>query len=170
MDNLRWIKELAHAEQKMEESGLADFTPGFDPQSTLAEDSVAFLNELKNRFIAAASAFNQLKGSTVGRIKIYGISKTEADFMLFRFGYKMIFSLQEPGKIAVSFHHFGASYIPGQEATNAVKLLKEEDLLVSKWGAFGNLVWTYKDQEVEIDYMVRHYLSWFIRESAKQDI
>ena len=34
-------------------------------------------------------------------------------------------------------------------------------------GAFGDLIWTHQEQQVKPDFMVRYYLSRFIRESAK---
>ncbi len=43
----------------------------------------------------------------------------------------------------------------------------EEDLLVARWGAFGDLQWTYQEQVVKTDYLVRYYMTRFIRESAK---
>ncbi|MFL4294751.1 hypothetical protein P9445_22145, partial [Enterobacter asburiae] len=78
-----------------------------------------------------SSAFNQLKGSTLGHIRIYGISKTRADFMLFRNGYKLIFSLRQPGLITVSYSSAGAHYVPGQ-----AKLEDERaaDQLRASWG------------------------------------
>ena len=167
MDKLQWIKELVRAEQQMEESGIVDFTAGFDPQTSLQPETIDFLTSLKTHFLESANAFNQLKASTLGRIKIYGISKTEADFMIFRNGFKLIFTMRAPGKIAVAFNHLGSSYIPGQEAGQSAGKTQDEDLLVSKWGAFGDLVWTFQDQEIKPEYLVRHYLSRFIRESAK---
>ena len=87
--------------------------------------------------------------------------------MIFRNGFKLIFSYREPGRIAVTFNHLGSRYIPGEEATMAPTKLMEEDVLVSKWGAFGDLVWTYHDQVIKPAYLVRHYMSRFVRESAK---
>ncbi len=165
MDKLDWIKDLVLAEQKMEESGMVDFSAGFDPESTLLNETVQFLDALKNKFVESASAFNQLKGSAVGRIKIYGISKTHADFMLFRNGYKLIFSMRQPGLIAITFNHLGTSYIP--TGVPQVTSSGEEDLLHSHWGAFGDLIWTYQGQNIRLDYLMRYYLSRFIRESAK---
>lgn len=167
MDRLTWIKELVHAEQKMEESGIIDFTAGYDPATNLRNDSIQFLNEIKSGFISACSAFNQLKNSSAGRIKIYSISKTEADFMIFRNGFKLIFSLREAGKIAVSFNHLGLGYLPGKDAASSEQDTANENILTAKWGAFGDLVWTYEDQEIKNEYLVRHYLSRFIRESTK---
>ena len=168
MDKLSWIKELVRAEQKMEESGVVDFNVGFDPQQILLTESVSFLNSLKTTFVEAASSFNQLKGSTVGRVKIYGISNTHADFMLFRNGFKLIFALREPGIVVIRFHYVGAGFVQVPAASdNGTKVPGEEDHLTARWGAFGELDWTYQDQPVKVDYLVRYYLTRFIRESAK---
>jgi hypothetical protein len=123
---------------------------------------------LKTAFVDAASSFNQLKGSTVGRIKIYGISNTHADFMLFRNGFKLIFSLKEPGVLGIRFHYVGAGFVQVNAASdNGQKPPSEEDVLIARWGAFGDLVWTYQEQPVKTDYLVRYYVTRFIRESAK---
>ncbi len=171
-DRLGWIKELVRAEQRMEESGVIEFGPAFDPAQILVSESVAFMNELKVIFVDAASAFNQLKGSSLGRVKIYGIANTHADFMLFRNGFKLIFSLKEPGAVSVRFHYVGAGFqqqgaamAPGGGAV--ASHVGEEDLLIARWGAFGDLNWTYQEQAIKTDYLVRYYLTRFVRESAK---
>ncbi|PIS11572.1 MAG: hypothetical protein COT73_03240, partial [Bdellovibrio sp. CG10_big_fil_rev_8_21_14_0_10_47_8] len=81
----------------MEETGLVDMGTGSDDSKFLTNETLRYLQQLKNEFIEAASAFNELKASPLGRIKIYGIAKTHADFMLFRNGFKMIFSMRAPG-------------------------------------------------------------------------
>jgi hypothetical protein len=172
LDKLTWIKDLVRAEQKMEESGVVDFGAGFDPHAMLVSESVGFLESLKNSFIEASSSFNQLKASAVGRIKIYGISNTQADFMLFRNGFKLIFALREPGAIGIKFHYVGAAFSQspnavGDAGAGARLAGSDEDHLIARWGAFGDLVWTYQDQPVKTDYLVRYYMTRFIRESAK---
>lgn len=170
-DRLGWIKELVRAEQRMEESGVIEFGPAFDPAQILLSESVAFMNEMKVAFVDAASAFNQLKGSSLGRVKIYGIANTHADFMLFRNGFKLIFALREPGAVSVRFHYVGAGFQPaGAPVTpgaGAVSHAGEEDLLIARWGAFGDLNWTFQEQPIKVDYLTRYYLTRFIRESAK---
>lgn len=171
-DRLGWIKELVRAEQRMEESGVIEFGPAFDPAQILVGESVAFMNELKVVFVDAASAFNQLKGSSLGRVKIYGIANTHADFMLFRNGFKLIFSLKEPGAVSVRFHYVGAGFQPAGASMApgggaVASHVGEEDLLIARWGAFGDLNWTYQEQAIKTDYLVRYYLTRFVRESAK---
>lgn len=164
MEKLSWIKELVLAEQQMEEAGVVDMEAGFDPARQLEEATLDFIQDLKAAFIESASAFNQLKGSTHGHLRIYGISKTKADFMLFRNGYKLIFSMRMPGHIGVSYSTAGAHYVPGtiQESEQEAK-----DVLKASWAAFGQLTWTYNDHPINIDYLVRYYMSRFVKDSAR---
>ena len=165
MDKLNWIRELVKSEQDMEEVGVVDFSAGFNPQAELAEDTLEFMTDLKTAFIEAASAFNQLRGSSLGNIKIYGISKTQADFMLFRNGHKLIFSMREPGLIQLSHSSVSSQYIPGQLGAQAAN--GSQEAFQAHWGAFGELKWTYQGQPINIDYLVRFYMSRFARDSAK---
>lgn len=163
MEKLTWIKELVLAEQQMEEAGVVDMEAGFDPNRQLEEATIEFINDLKAAFVEAAAAFNQLKGSTLGHLRIYGISKTKADFMLFRNGYKLIFSLRQPGLITVAYSNAGAHYVPGTTKEDS----GPSDILRASWGAFGQLAWTYNDHPINIDYLVRYYMSRFVKDSAR---
>lgn len=171
MEKISWIKELVKAEQQMEESGLVDMSFGFDPERVLVTETIQFLMNLKTEFVDASTNFNELKPSALGRIKIYGIAKTHADFMLFRNGFKMIFSLKAPGQISIRFNFIGTNYIPtpgAPESTPAANAnVMDENIVEAKWAAFEELVWTYRGQPVKLEFMVRHYLTQFIRESAK---
>lgn len=164
MDKLQWIKQLVIAEQQMEESGMVDLSGDFDAEKHLQEETLDFLNDLKASFVEISSAFNQLKGSPVGKVKIYGISNTPSDFMLFRNGYKLIFAYQAPGEIAIRFNHIGSSYIPGEKA-NETSL--NTDVINAEWGAYAQLVWKYKGHQINLDYLIRYYMTRFIKESAR---
>jgi hypothetical protein len=163
MDKLSWIKELVQAEQQMEDAGIVDMTAGFDPDRQLDEATIDFLNDIKLLFVDAASAFNQLKGSTLGHIRIYGISKTKADFMLFRNGYKLIFNMRHAGLVTVSYSAAVTHYVPGSNKEET----GNQDILKADWGAFGQLNWTYNGSPIQMDYLVRYYMSRFVRDSAK---
>lgn len=163
-----WLKDLVRAEQQMEESGVVDFTAGFDPEKSLNDQTLSFLNALKDMMVDHATAFNQMKGAAFGGIKIYGIAKTEADFMLFRNGFKLIFSKRAPGSITVNFQYAGSGFVPGAQASEKIaESLMNEDRLEARWGAFGEIIWTHKELQVNPEFLVRYYLSRFIRESAK---
>lgn len=172
MHKLDWVKDLVRAEEKMEETGVVDLSIGFDNERTLAKESLELLQVLKNEFIEASATFNEMKTSPLGRIKIYGIAKTQCDFMLFRNGFKMIFSLQQPGEVSIRFNFLGPGLnipteaaIPGSAAR--AQTLMEEHKLIAKKGPFGELVWTFNQQEIRIDSVVRFHMTLFIRESSK---
>jgi len=162
MNNLDWIKELVLAEQQMEETGLINLS-AVHPDAHLEEQTLEFMRDVKAAFVEAAATFNQLKGSTLGTLKIYGISNTKADFMLFRNGYKLIFSLKHPGEIEIYNSLMGSHYLsPDQEPRPS-----DRETVMAHWGAFGELQWHHNNLPVKMDYLVRHYISRFIRESAK---
>ncbi len=171
MEKIEWIKDLVRAEKQMEDSGLVELQSSFDPQRVLAYDTLQFLLKVKTEIVDSISAFNELKNSPVGRIKIYGIAKTHADFMLFRNGYKMIFSVRGPGQIGIRLNFIGSGFLPtpnqvtptNQETQNVI----DEHLVEAVWGAFGEVIWTFKGQTVKIEYMVRYFLSVFVKESSK---
>ena len=165
MDKLSWIKDLVRAEQQMEESGMVDFSIGFDPDKHLFTETIHFLEDLKAVFVECATSFNQMKGTNLGRVKIYGISNTHADFMLFRNGFKLIFSMKEAGVIGIKYQYAGSNFVSQQKSDELQ--MDDEDFLYAKWGPFGDLDWTYQEQPIKIDYLVRYYLTRFIRESSK---
>lgn len=168
-DRIGWIRDLVKAEEQMEESGLVDMGTGADLEKTLLQETLAYLQQMKSEFIESASAFNELKASPLGRIKIYGIAKTHADFMLFRNGFKMIFSLKAPGQISIRFNFIGPSYIPSQipSVANTAAPMMEEHVIEAKFGPFSELIWTFQDQPVKTQAVVKHNLTLFIKESAK---
>lgn len=118
-NRISWIKDLVKAEEQVEESGVIDITLGISNERSLLFETNRFLQDLKDDFVDASNIFNDMKKSSVGRIKIYGIAKTQADFMLFRNGYKLIFSLQTPGVISIRFNFIGPSnYLAVPTASN----------------------------------------------------
>ena len=168
-DKLFWIKDLVRAEDHMEESGMIDLAVGLDNERTLTAETLRFLAETKNHIIEAATAFNEIKSSPLGRIKIYGIAKTQADFMLFRNGFKMIFAMKDPGCICIRFNFMGPNYIPTalpsiQQSNTAVM---EEHLIQARKGPFHELIWTFQEQPVQLASLVRYHLTLFIKESSK---
>jgi hypothetical protein len=163
-----WIRELVAADEQIEKSVMIDMNLGLDTQRILVNESIQFLLKLKNEFAESAAGFNELKPSVLGRIKIYGIAKTHADFMIFRNGYKMIFSIKAAGVISIRFHFVGNMAIPQPNGSNEkVTIVMDEQLLEAKWGAFEEVLWTYKAQGFKIPYLVRHYLTLFIKDSAR---
>ena len=166
MKNLEWVRDLVEAEQRMEESGIIDLSAMPDDSRDLKEKTNEFLKIIKENFMDYATAFNNLKNSTVGSVKIYGISNTIADFMLFRNGYKLLFSANEPGRIAINFQAGTMQFMPNPQGQVGFSPGSEE-YLDAKYGPFGEMSWTYRGTPVNPQYLVRYYLSRFVRESAK---
>lgn len=69
--------------------------------------------------------------------------------------------------IVVQLQHGGASAgLPGQ-VVSTTESPGSTEYLKAKWGAFGELVWTHNDLPINLDYLVRFYVSRFVRESVK---
>ncbi|MCB0349596.1 MAG: hypothetical protein KDD38_00335 [Bdellovibrionales bacterium] len=164
MNNLDWIKELVLTEQQMEESGVVNLS-SVNPEAHLEEQTLEFMRDIKAGFIEASATFNQYKGSALGTLKIYGISNTKADFMLFRNGYKLIFSMKRPGEIEI-YNSLMSSHFLGASAEQEVKPT-DKDSIRASWGAYGELQWQNRNLPVKIDFLIRHYLTRFVRESTK---
>ena len=161
-----WIQELIKAEEQAEQTGIIDNSFHLDQDHILATESLQFLLRLKAEFTEALSAFNELKPGPLGRIKIYGIAKTHADFMLFRNGFKMIFSMKQAGQIIIRFNFIGAGFIPGTEAAQGTSLM-DDTIIESQFAPFGEVKWTYQGKEFSETKMVQYYLSHFIRVSTR---
>lgn len=164
MDKLQWVKELVLAEQQMEESGMIDIAKGFNAKQIIQEETIDYLRDLKATFTEVVTAFNELKRSELGKIKIYGISNTIADFMLFRNGLKLVFSAVKAGEVIISFQTMNHSFVP---SANSEPATTSTDSIQANWGAYGQLIWKYKGHPIELDYLVRYYLTRFTQESAR---
>ncbi|MGZ3689885.1 MAG: hypothetical protein ACXVAX_00190 [Pseudobdellovibrio sp.] len=166
-ENKTWIRELVAADEQIEKSVMIDMNLGLDTQRILVNETITYLIRLKTDFAEAAANFNELKPSALGRIKVYGIAKTHADFMLFRNGYKMIFSIKNAGLISIRFHYVGNLAIPQPQSKENTTIVMDEELIEAKWGAFEEVLWNYKGLNFKSEYLVRHYMTIFIKESSR---
>ena len=91
-----WIKDLVRLEQNMETAGEISLPETQPSKEQLIEHTLEFMRQLRTAFAAHAAVFNHIKGF-LGSLRIYGIADTQADFMLFRHGHKLVFSVREPG-------------------------------------------------------------------------
>ena len=166
-ENNTWIRELVAADEQIEKSVMIDMNLGLDTQRILVNETISYLLRLKTDFAESAANFNEFKPSALGRIKVYGIAKTHADFMLFRNGYKMIFSIKNAGLISIRFHYVGNLSIPQPTQKESVTIVMDEELLEAKWGAFEEVLWTYKGLSFKSEFLIRHYMTTFIKESSR---
>ena len=157
MDKFSWIKDLVAADRQMQE-GMVDLNPDDDLAMKLEDASVDFLQDLKLEFLKVTSAYNQLSGATIGPVRVFVIAKTRVDFMLFRNGTKLVFSLQNGGGIVISYQ---------MGITTGEDRVFSKHVLIPEMETFGLLKWTYKGHVVEKDYLIRFYMCQFVRSSAQ---
>lgn len=197
MENFDWLKELAVTERKLEEDGFLNNPEQFDLDRIMAQASVDFMIDCKNQFVSMIEAFNELKTSTYGKIKIFHVTNSHLDFMLFRNNLKFIFSLKEPGVISAKYETAIGPYVAFQNPLHAgtsvfgTEIIQKrgqqaaldfqnaplqptiqtqaigEHTLMAKWAPYNQVTWHFRDQQFNTDAMVKYYLSLFIRESSK---
>lgn len=165
--SIEWIKELVRSEQQMESAGLVDFTPFTDTENLVLSASIEFLKEIKAQFIKNANIFNQLKGNADGSLRVYGIAKTHADFMLFRNGYKLVFNLVQPGKINVAFHHMSTPFVSSELKNIKSESPVKDGLIEAAWGAFKEVRWVSENKPINKDHLIKFYMRSFIQNSSK---
>jgi hypothetical protein len=165
LDKSSWLKELIDYELQREQSGVIGQTFGQELDNQIAESTLEFTSELKQEFQDAVDIFNDLSQSNMTKIKLYTIAKTHGDFMLFRNGFKLIFAIKQPGQISVRLN-FMATQSPTAIAAKE-KTIAAEDIIEIKQGVFGELYWAFKGQRINMQYLIRHYMTRFINESLK---
>ena len=157
-----WIKELVRLEQNMEATGQISLPESHPSKEQLAEHTIEFMRQLRTAFTANSAVFNHIKGF-LGSLRIYGIADTPADFMLFRHGHKLIFSIREPGLISVRMKFNDQLLNSNTNSTTE----EPADFIKGEWGPFNELKWTYNDQTINIDYLIRYYMTVFVKNSVK---
>ena len=157
-----WIKDLVRTEQDMETKGEISLPSAQPSQKELMEHTLEFMRQLRTAFTTHSALFNHIKGF-LGSLRIYGIANTSADFMLFRNGHKLVFSVKEPGLISVCMK-FNDPFL----VKNSSPATEEPaDFIKGEWGPFNELKWTYNDQRINIDYLIRYYMTAFVKNSVK---
>jgi hypothetical protein len=166
--NTHWIEELAIEEINMEESGVVQFNNHLNPLHLLEESSLNFMESLRDRFEIYLTKFNQLrsKKDNTNSIKIFKISNTVNDFMLFRNALKLVVARRSPEIISIAFlSHSGGLFAarmtydsPAVNSTHEIR---------AHVGPFNNITWRFNGEVVDVDQLVKHYLIEFIKHSAR---
>ena len=156
-----WIKDLVRLEQDMEASGQISLPESRPSSEQLTEHTFEFMRQLRTAFTANSAVFNHIKGF-LGSLRIYGIADTKTDFMLFRNGHKLIFSVKDPGLISVCMK-FNDQMLSSKDSGTT----EPADFIKGVWGPFNELKWTYNDQIINIDHLIRYYMTVFVKNSVK---
>lgn len=163
-----WIENLALDEINMEESGVINFSEHLDPQYLLEESSLKLMESLREKFELYVTRFNEFRGGpeSGSSIKIFKISNTVNDFMLYRNSLRLVFARKSQDVISIGFLSNSGGLFSGrvsgdQPATNTPHELK------AQVGPFNNIRWKFLGEDIEVDSLVRHYLTEFIQNTAR---
>ncbi len=164
-----WIENLAIDEINMEESGIINFSEHLDPVHMLESSSIEFMEKLKDRFEIYTAKFNELRSQQDDNsksIKMFKISNTINDFMLFRNSLKLVIARRSADVISLGFLSNSGGLFAARlnYQPNSSKKIHE---IKAHVGAFNDIKWKFNGENVDIDSLVRHYLTEFIKHSAR---
>ncbi len=160
----------------MEQTGEMDAFGHLDQEKILKDHTIDFMNQLRTYFQNYGTHFNSLRKDSRQSIKVYGIAKTEADFLVFRNSLKLVVGFSKPGQVEVSFHTLsGGVYAPLRSQKNAKGHIPKPpesmsgpsgDLFDIELGLFNEAYWTFQGRRVSAPALVRFYLTEFIKNSS----
>jgi len=165
----QWIENLAIEEMNMEESGIIHFHDHLNTQKILEESSIEIMEQLKELFEVFTARFNEFRTNQTDRskaIKIFKISNTVNDFMLFRNSLKLVIARRSVDAISIGFISntsgaFGARLSLNDQGPQTIQEIR------AQVGAFNKITWTFQGEKIDPMALVKHYLSEFIRYSAR---
>lgn len=163
-----WIENLAIDEINMEESGVINFNEHLNPNRMLEESSIEFMEDLKELFEIYSTKFNEFRAErdNTRAIKVFKISNTVNDFMLYRNSLKLVVARRSDDVISIGFlsNTGGAFAARVNHDDGAERSIHEVRAHV---GAFNNISWKFQGEPVDKEALVKHYLTEFIRRSSR---
>jgi hypothetical protein len=164
----RWIENLALEEINMEESGVINFNEHLNPVNLLEESSIELMEQIRERFEIYTTKFNEFRSSKDNNrsIKVFKISNTINDFMLFRNSLKLVVARRSADVITIGFLSNSGGLFAARLnfEPNASTKLHE---IKAHVGPFNNITWRFQGEKVEVNALVKHYLTEFIKHSAR---
>ena len=163
-----WVENLAIEEINMEESGVVHFNDHLNPIAHLEESSIDFMEDIKNRMESHVSRFNEFRNShgSGAFIKMFKISNTINDFMLYRNSLRLVFSRKANDLINIGFlNNSGALVSP--RTTKGLPSQGSAHEIKAHIGPFNKITWKFSGEEVNVDALIKHYLTEFVRQSAR---
>ena len=163
-----WIEKLAVEEANMEQSGTVDISSHINPTHFLEESSIHLMEDIRELFEISLAKFNthRLINGTSKAIKIFKISNTVNDFMLFRNSLKLVVARKSADVIGIGFvSHSGGLYSARLSSENQPS--KKVHELKAHIGPFNEISWQFKGEVVNLQALVKHYLTEFIKISMR---
>ncbi|MCY4523180.1 MAG: hypothetical protein OXB84_00435 [Halobacteriovoraceae bacterium] len=164
-----WIESLALEEINMEESGVVNINEHLNANAILEQSSIGFMNQLRDSFEVYISKFNEYRGRGGAQIKIFKISNTINDFMLFRNSLRLIIARKSSDIVSIGFLSGGKEVFSARtmEEEKRVTTTTRTHDIEAHIGPFHNVSWRFNGEPVDVNSLVRYYLSEFIRNSAR---
>lgn len=161
-----WVHELAKNELNPEAANIFNAVNQFDPKQIIEESTIGYLEELRDLFQAFARMFNGYSesNSKFSDIKIYGITNTPADFMLFRNNVKLVFANTAHGIINATFTQHDRDNM----SVDPTKMVKQSQDIIAQIGPFLDVSWTYQGEKVNPMRLVKYYFVEFVKASRVQ--
>ena len=167
--NYSWIEGLALDEINMDESGIVNINGHLNSELLLEESSIAFMNDLRDRFEAYVVKFNEYRArnNSSATIKVFKISNTVNDFMLFRNSLRLIFARKSHDVVSIGFLANGKDIYGARLSFNDQFGSTNIHEIRAHIGPFNKITWRFNNEVVDVDALVRHYLTEFIVNSAR---
>lgn len=167
--NYAWIENLAMEEINMDESGVVNISGHLNPAVMLEESSINLMNEIRDRLEAYITKFNEHRthSNSNATIKLFKISNTVNDFMLFRNSLRLIFARKANDCISIGFLANGKDIYGARLSFNDNFGSTTIHELRAHIGPFNKITWRFNNETVDMDALVRHYLTEFIINSAR---
>lgn len=166
--DMDWVHELAKNELNPEAANIFNTVNQFDPKQIIEESTVEFLESLRELFTVYSRAFNGYSESNnkFSEIKIYGITNTPADFMVFRNNVKLVFANSAHGIINATFtqHIRGDLAVDGTSGSGQESRKQSHDI-IAQIGPFFDVTWTYQGEKVNPSRLVKYYFVEFVKAS-----
>jgi hypothetical protein len=166
--NVSWIENLALEEVNMEESGIIRFNDHLHTQQLVEESSLNFVNKLKDRFEFYVSLFNQHRSSrdSSRAIKIFRVSNTINDFILFRNSLKLIVARRAPDVVSIGFLSNNGGLFSARLATETQSVHAIHEIKAHV-GPFNTISWRFQSEPVEVEALVKYYMTEFVKNSSR---
>ena len=164
-----WIENLALEEINMEESGVIHFNEHLSPDRHLEESSIELMEKIRELFDIYVTRFNELRSTkdSKNNIRIFKISNTVNDFMLFRNSLKLVIARRSPDVVSIGFLSNTGGVFAARLNNFEASATKKTHEIKAHIGAFNNITWRFQGESVDLDALVRHYLTEFIKHSAR---
>lgn len=166
--NATWVENLAMDEINMDESGVIDLHEHLNPIHFLEESSINLMNELRDLTEYYVGKFNEYRGQQPSsHIKIFKISNTVNDFMLFRNSLRLIFARKSNDIINIGFISNGKELVaPRLTIDDQIGSMAMHEIK-AHIGPFHNISWHFQGETFDTKIMIKHYLTEFIKQSAR---